>query len=312
MKDSPDISIIIPVYNAEKTLNKCIDSIFLQSFSNWELLLINDGSKDKSGDICEEYAKKDSRIKVFHKENGGVSSARNLGLDNAKGKWITFVDVDDWIIGDFLQIDYFPYKEDLILYPYYIEAKSIRTFFPIVHDKRISLKEKELGFWLSENLHKGILRTVWSKLFKASLLQNLRFDNNIRLGEDNLFLIEYLNRISSCRFVDTPFYVYTGVNKYQLRVDDAIYIMSRLFSAYKRLNVKAGVFERETFCAYKSFCQQNIYLNPASWFLDKSVQHVYREIKGNLGFNYRFRYMILFLISIWKKYFAIIYSGKVL
>ncbi len=92
---SPLISIIVPVYNAEKTLNRCVDSILQQTFTDWELLLINDGSKDLSGEICDQYGAKDKRIRVFHKENGGVSSARNVGLDNAKGEWITFVDSDD-------------------------------------------------------------------------------------------------------------------------------------------------------------------------------------------------------------------------
>lgn len=89
---NPLISIIVPVYNAESTLKRCVDSIVHQKFTDWELLLVDDGSRDNSGTICDEYAVKDSRIKVFHKENGGVSSARNIGLNNAIGKWITFCD----------------------------------------------------------------------------------------------------------------------------------------------------------------------------------------------------------------------------
>ena len=91
------ISVIVPIYNAEKHLQSCIDSILAQTFTDFELLLINDGSKDNSGSICDEYVIKDNRVRVFHKENGGVSSARNLGLDNAIGEWVTFVDSDDWI-----------------------------------------------------------------------------------------------------------------------------------------------------------------------------------------------------------------------
>lgn len=93
--NNPLISVIVPVYNVEKYLPRCIDSIIDQTFKNFELLLIDDGSKDKSGEICDEYAKRDNRIKVFHKENGGVSSARNVGLDSAKGEWIIFCDSDD-------------------------------------------------------------------------------------------------------------------------------------------------------------------------------------------------------------------------
>lgn len=97
MQESTFISVIVPVYNVEEYLCKCLDSLLSQTFRNLEILLIDDGSTDRSGEICDRYANADSRIKVFHKENGGVSSARNMGLDNAKGEWITFVDADDWI-----------------------------------------------------------------------------------------------------------------------------------------------------------------------------------------------------------------------
>ena len=96
----PLISIIVPIYNVEKYLSRCINSVLSQTFPDFELLLIDDGSTDKSGYICDGYAQKDSRIKVFHIENGGVSAARNYGLDNARGEWITFVDADDWIDKD--------------------------------------------------------------------------------------------------------------------------------------------------------------------------------------------------------------------
>ena len=99
----PLISIIIPIYNAEDTLNRCICSILNQTFYDWELLLIDDGSTDLSGELCDEYASKDQRIKVFHKKNGGVSSARNVGLDYAKGEWITFCDSDDFVCPNWLK-----------------------------------------------------------------------------------------------------------------------------------------------------------------------------------------------------------------
>ena len=95
------ISIIVPVYNAEKTIRQCVDSILNQEYKYLELILVDDGSKDGSPAICDEYAGKDKRVKVFHKENGGVSSARNLGLNHAQGGWITFVDSDDYIDPDY-------------------------------------------------------------------------------------------------------------------------------------------------------------------------------------------------------------------
>ena len=99
---TPKISVIIPVYTAEKSLCRCIDSILTQTYQDFELLLIDDGSTDSSGAICDEYAEQDARIRVFHKENGGVSSARNVGLDNARGEWYAFVDSDDSVSPHYL------------------------------------------------------------------------------------------------------------------------------------------------------------------------------------------------------------------
>lgn len=104
MNESPRISVIVPVYNAEKYLTQCVESILRQDFTDFELLLINDGSKDKSGLICDEYAQKDQRVKVFHKENSGVSSTRNLGIDKAQGEYIAFIDSDDYVDSNYLSI----------------------------------------------------------------------------------------------------------------------------------------------------------------------------------------------------------------
>ena len=103
MANFPKISVIVPVYNTEMYLRRCIDSVLTQSYKDFELLLIDDGSKDSSGAICDEYAARDSRVKVFHKENGGVSSARNAGLAIASGDWIMHLDGDDWIEPDMLE-----------------------------------------------------------------------------------------------------------------------------------------------------------------------------------------------------------------
>ena len=97
MEKQPLISVIVPVYNVENYLPRCLDSIINQTYTNLEILLVDDGATDNSGKLCDEYAQKDNRIRVFHKENGGVSSARNMGLDNATGEYIAFVDSDDYI-----------------------------------------------------------------------------------------------------------------------------------------------------------------------------------------------------------------------
>ncbi len=100
------ITVIVPVYNVENYLRQCLDSIMGQTYQNFECLLINDGSPDYSADICSEYVFKDSRFRYFEKENGGVSSARNLGIEHSKGEYITFIDSDDWVDSDYLEILY--------------------------------------------------------------------------------------------------------------------------------------------------------------------------------------------------------------
>ena len=113
------ISIIVPIYKAEQYIHRCIDSILSQSYTDFELLLIDDGSPDGCGAICDEYVAKDSRVRVFHKENGGVSSARNLGLEKAVGKWISFIDADDYISQDFFDLEGSDYA-DVIQKSYYV------------------------------------------------------------------------------------------------------------------------------------------------------------------------------------------------
>lgn len=103
---SPKISIIVPVYNVEKYIRRCLDSIAGQTFTDWECICVDDGTPDASGKICDEYAQKDGRFVVIHKENGGVSSARNVGLDVAKGEYVTFCDSDDWVEKEMLEVFY--------------------------------------------------------------------------------------------------------------------------------------------------------------------------------------------------------------
>lgn len=123
----PKVSIIVPVYKAEKYINRCIDSILAQTYTDWELLLVDDGSPDRSGEICDEYAKKDSRIRVFHKENGGVSSARQMGQDKASGEYTIHADPDDWMEPTMLEELYAKAKEDdadMVLCDFYFNTQS--------------------------------------------------------------------------------------------------------------------------------------------------------------------------------------------
>lgn len=206
------ISIIVPVYNAEQFLSRCIDSIILQTFSNFELLLIDDGSVDKSGQICDEYAKKDTRISVFHKENGGVSSARNMGLDNAKGDWVAFIDSDDYIDTEYIQnmYNHIVCEKQLILSGYRSKIKSCNF-------DEITLKGSDFVKYLINK--KTILYSQpWAKLYNLNVIkkEGIYFPLNIHLGEDAIFNLRYYYVIDVVTFTSDMDYCYEVVNESSL------------------------------------------------------------------------------------------------
>lgn len=203
------ISVIVPVYKAEKYLRRCIDSILAQTYTDFELLLIDDGSPDRSGEICDEYAKQDSRVRVFHKPNGGVSSARNLGLDNAKGDWITFVDADDYIHSDFLT-EYAKYNDvDLVVGSFEVVGTD-EKWTAILSDSYYdfdSFRSVFIDLVLRINF-----TTPWCKFFKRNLLKDLRFDEKVISGEDTIFVLKYINVIKNLRTNSCPYYFYDRSN----------------------------------------------------------------------------------------------------
>lgn len=208
----PKISIIVPVYNAEKYLSKCIDSVLAQTFSDWELLLIDDGSPDRSGEISDEYASKDTRIRVFHKSNGGVSSARNLGLDNAKGEYVTFVDSDDWLMPDTVE-KCFPYIEKYdviqfgIKFVYSEDNSQYRTYKVDEND--------DLRKYIFKVIARDAFLGVCGGLYRRNLFEknNIRFSSDLISGEDWLVKFELLIKSNSIAFLDIPCYCYNKYNE---------------------------------------------------------------------------------------------------
>jgi len=224
----PFLSIIIPVYNTAPYLQKCIDSIICQDFSDFEVLLVDDGSSDESGSICDEYAQRDDRIKVFHKENEGISSARNVGLDNAKGEWVYFVDSDDEILPGGLQLLVNSIKNgsDAVICGYELYNSEGNVIQSI--DDRVSinlLKEDSLLLLFhGHTLFYPYMGYVWMWLFKNSIIQDnkLRFDISIKIKEDTLFVTQYLC-VSNGRthFNTAPVY------KYKMRENSAMSVLTK-------------------------------------------------------------------------------------
>lgn len=237
------ISVIVPVYNAEKYIAQCIDSILSQTFSDFELLLIDDGSKDHSGAICDEYAAKDSRVRVFHKENGGVSSARNLGLDEAEGEWITFVDSDDFIAPDFCEILLDNEDCDFVVASYETFGKS--SFRHILKESLCS--KNELLLLLNDYLAHPHFSTPWGKMYKKHILDahKLRFIINIDSTEDTLFTYEYLLYVNSLKTKGDVVYYYrqtgNGLSQNPLSVEKAIIIINALSRIVHSLEIEYRV-----------------------------------------------------------------------
>ena len=180
----PEVSVIVPVYNSNTYLEKCIKSILSQSFKDFELLLVDDGSTDNSGEICEYYANVDRRIRVFHKENGGVGDARNLGMDNACGKWVAFVDSDDWVGPDYLSRLVSCVGDgnvDMVVSGY--DIAPARELFVCGRDFHILFDGDTVCYTVP-----------WGKLYKADILRenHIRFDGKMRLGEDMVFLFSFM------------------------------------------------------------------------------------------------------------------------
>ena len=207
----PLISIIIPIYNVEKYLNSCIESILSQPVKDFELLLINDGSKDNSLVICNEYATKDSRIKVFDKPNGGVSSARNLGLDNATGEYIMFVDADDRLTPNALMM-FLPYTPD-----YDLVRMNVMMLNPDGSSQKLHLvatEDKKEAMDLS--IKNSIIVGPISALFRRSLFEehNIRFDTKLQIGEDWVVSTQLLYHARSFIFLpDKIAYIYDKTNE---------------------------------------------------------------------------------------------------
>ncbi len=257
------VSIIVPLFNAEKFAKRCIESVLMQTFKNYELILIDDGSKDKTGEICDKYAEKDTRIKVIHKNNGGVSSARNTGLDMAKGGWITFLDADDWIEPTFLLIVDNNSNDSID----WIFAQW-RTIWDNGLPNEINNYEQEILFNNWEEIkniwdkmaNMDICRCPWGKFFRRSVIESykLRFDNSLKYGEDTVFNYEYLINIkglSLCK-KDYSHYIFhqnygvIAVIKYKCTPQGITTTRNKIFEIFFNKNIQNLKFERLFFFGF--------------------------------------------------------------
>ena len=202
----PKISVIVPVFNCEKFLHKCVNSVLSQTFSDFEIIMINDGSTDKSPAICDEYAKADNRVLVIHKENGGVASARNAGIRKAGGQYIAFVDGDDYCYPDCLKTyveNIEAYNADLTIAQWVTERK---TYSLKKADGQIEILKRADCF----NRMVEFSYSLWNKFFRHDIIvkNNIHFDETLQHTEDFPFVCEYLQYIDRAVYIHKHVYCY--------------------------------------------------------------------------------------------------------
>lgn len=253
----PKASIIVPIYNSEMHLSRCIDSILAQTYTDFELILINDGSNDNSGKLCDDYATKDNRIIVIHKENGGTSSARNSGLEIAKGEYITFVDSDDTISTDYLST--FTYKYDLEIAGLEIIGINKAIYVPML--TKIVSGDSEIVEWFIKDFDAMYLTTICCKMFRTNIIleSSLKFDTSLKRGEDTIFVYNYLSYCNSIKLISNVVYQYnfdaTSIDKkYSLNSKECVnHICAKVSSIEKiekRFNVKLKELSKLTHTTY--------------------------------------------------------------
>lgn len=247
MDSKPKVSIIVPIYNVEKYLIKCVDSLIHQTLKEIEIILVDDGSPDNCPKICDDYAKKDTRIKVIHKQNAGVSAARNTGIEVATADWLAFVDADDWVEEDMFEEAYKRTKNgdvDMVLFNFYsnyekneIVNKKIPQEDFITEDKNI-IEQLKLAvlhpMFGPYGTQFACMAAPWNKIFKASIIKqnDIKFPIEVKgIFDDGLFNLYYYEYVKKIDFFNKPLYHYRRlstsiVNKFKpnkLEVNQAIF-----------------------------------------------------------------------------------------
>ena len=238
----PTVIIIVPVYNAENTIPRCIESILNQEYSDFELLLVNDGSTDGSGAVCDAYAARDARVRVIHKENTGVSDTRNAALDQARGTYLQFLDSDDWITPDA--------TSSLVRAAESAQCDLVVSDFYRVVGERVSQKgdidddgvmtREEYAAHMMENPADFYYGVLWNKLYRRSIVEahHLRMDPEISWCEDFMFNLEYIRYAETFRALQVPIYYYVktkgSLANQSLTISKTVKMKLTVFEYYQR------------------------------------------------------------------------------
>ena len=295
------VSIIVPVYKVEPWLRRCVDSILTQTYTNFELILVDDGSPDQCGEICDEYAKKDSRVIVIHQGNKGVSAARNAALDIATGEYIGFVDSDDYIDSVMYErlvegIDAFHAEISFCGVHYITDQGEIEGDKQNLPDDSFRAIDQQ-SFVLGALAHEDWV--TWNKLYKREKIGALRFDENARICEDALFLLEYSKSICTAAQTDWPYYYYYYYRQGSATRIDPYHSVTTALPVHERMiTVGAGIGKAAFFMAQASYldcCLQYIKYNEAHAALKRYVRKHLISVINNPYIFWKTR--ILYLVK---------------
>lgn len=307
MSNKLKVSIIVPVYNAQKYIEKCINSIVKQTYTNLEILLIDDGSKDKSAQICDLFATKDKRIKVFHIQNQGVSNARNIGLKNMTGEYVFFIDSDDFLDSDAIEIliQNLEHAEITKLGYKYIEQNEVKRC--VSFNKIINCDD-----YIKEILFGNAGGHCWGYLINKSTIRNIFFDENTSCMEDTIFIIKCIKNVEFIKLVDSSFYNYvfnsdsiTSSNKniklkimnYFYSIDKIDMLLNNKFSD-DLLSIKSNLLITEFHKIKSKFQLKEVIsdqqINDALYIFNQKKPPLYIRVIIKLGF--RKLYFLQFLL----------------
>lgn len=231
-----EISIIVPVYNLERYLPKCIDSILSQTFTDFELILVNDGSTDKSGNICDKYARQDIRVKVIHKENGGVASSRNAGLDIARGEYVGFVDNDDYVNEHMFEILYNHanmFASDIVICDYIEvnqEGDSLSEYVKYFQTQHFNNIEALHQLYTPNNI---TFVVPWNKLYKKCLFNNIKYKHG-SINDDETVAHKLFYDNKKTTYVHLPLYYYIQRKDSQMSSSFNIQKLSAVYALKER------------------------------------------------------------------------------
>lgn len=286
------ISVIIPVYNAEKYIKELLVSVCSQTFTDFEVILVNDGSTDSTREILEEFAFKDSRLKIVDQDNQGPSAARNKGLSLAIGNYVTFLDSDDWIEKDMFNEMYKIAKEnnpDVVISAIYLDYENFKKHEVLYYELPVGVlldKEKIKSLILTSLLKDGSNSGLWNKLYKRELLNSLSgLDETVDYGEDWKYLLEIFDKARTAIYIDHAFYHYVHRNNYSLtkkyRSDSFEKIGLWMYQIAKRYSEK---WEIPTTIAANRFCLQTVgyIINEFSIINDSTKKEIRTNIRNQI------------------------------